>query len=281
MAFTSETIELASGREQVVHRAGAGAPVLWLHSLFGFDEDDPLVAALAESHEVIAPLCPGFADTAELVDLMDVHDLAQVYDDVLVALGVPRAAVVGHSFGAMIGAELAARRQDAVTSLVLLSPLGLWDDERPVADLFALPYPDMPSLLYADPSRARGGADTSSLDGDVERLVTLAQALTSIAKFLWPIPDRRLRTRLYRVVAPTLVVFGEEDAWVPASYADDFAGGVANGRSAIVPGAGHMLHLERPDETVPLVTGFLEEHATARTDRASGERGGPPVASGR
>jgi len=269
MAFTSDTITLANGREQVIHRAGAGAPVLWLHGLFGFDEDDPLVAALTESHEVIAPVCPGFADTAELVDLMDVHDLAQLYDDILVALGIGRAAVVGHSFGAMIGAELAARRQDAVAGLVLLSPLGLWDDERPVADLFALPYPDMPSLLYADPSRASGGADTSSLDGDVERLVTLAQALTSVAKFLWPIPDRRLRTRLYRVVAPTLVVFGADDAWVPASYADDFVAGLPHGRAEIVAGAGHMLHLERPEETIPLVTGFLEEHAVARLDAAS------------
>jgi pimeloyl-ACP methyl ester carboxylesterase len=269
MTFASDTITLGNGREQVIHRAGAGAPVLWLHGLFGFDEADPLVQALAESHDVIAPVCPGFADTAELVDLMDVHDLAQLYDDVLVALDIHALAVVGHSFGAMIGAELAARRQDAVAGLVLLSPLGLWDDERPVADLFALPYPDMPDLLYADPGKARGGADTSSMDGDVERLVTLAQALTSVAKFLWPIPDRRLRTRLYRVVAPTLVVFGEKDAWVPASYADDFVAGVAAGRSAIVPGAGHMLHLERPDETIPLVTGFLEEHAAARLDAAS------------
>ena len=269
MGFTSRTIMLANGREQVIHRAGAGTPVLWLHGLFGFDEDDPLVAALAESHDVIAPVCPGFADTAELVDLMDVHDLAQLYDDILVALGIGRAAVVGHSFGAMIGAELAARRQDAVACLVLLSPLGLWNDERPVADLFALPYPDMPSLLYADPSRASGGADTSSLDGDVERLVTLAQALTSVAKFLWPIPDRRLRTRLYRVVAPTLVVFGADDAWVPASYADDFVAGLPHGRAEVVAGAGHMLHLERPEETIPLVTGFLEEHAVARLDAAS------------
>jgi pimeloyl-ACP methyl ester carboxylesterase len=269
MAFTSDTIILASGREQVIRRAGAGAPVLWLHGLFGFDEEDPLVQALVESHDVIAPVCPGFADTDELVDLMDVHDLAQLYDDILVALELPSLAVVGHSFGAMIGAELAARSQDAVAGLVLLSPLGLWDDERPVADLFALPYPDMPSLLYADPTKARRGADTSTLDGDVERLVTLAQALTSVGKFLWPIPDRRLRTRLYRVVAPTLVIFGEQDAWVPASYAGDFVDGLPSADSAIVPGAGHMLHLERPEETIPLVTAFLEQHPAARLDAAS------------
>lgn len=263
--FAEETVALASGRQQVIHRAGQGPPLLWLHGLFGFDGSDPLVGALAERHEVIAPVSPGFADTSELVDLMDVHDLAQHYDDILVALGLRSLAVVGHSFGAMVGAELAARRQDAVSSLVLLSPLGLWNDDYPVADVFALPYVDIPSLLYADSSKASGEADTSTLDGNVERLVVLAQALTSVAKFLWPIPDRRLRTRLYRIVAPTLVVFGERDAFVPPRYADDFVAGLPDARSATVPEAGHMLHLEQPDETVHIVSEFLEQHATAPT----------------
>jgi pimeloyl-ACP methyl ester carboxylesterase len=261
--FATDTIALASGREQVIHRAGEGPPLLWLHGLFGFDEADPLLRELAAGHDVIAPISPGFADTSELVDLMDVHDLAQHYDDILVALGLTSVAVAGHSFGAMVGAELATRRQDAVASLVLLSPLGLWNDDHPVADLFALPYAQMPSLLYADPSKVSGGADTTSLDGDVERLVTLAQALTSVAKFLWPIPDRRLRSRLYRVVAPTLVVVGELDAFVPARYADDFVAGLPDARSEIVPGAGHMLHLERPEDTIPPVMRFLEQHAAA------------------
>src|SRR5262249_12647997 len=151
---------------------------------------------------------------------------------------------------------------DAVASLVLLSPLGLWNDDYPVTDLFALPYVDMPALLYADPSKASGEADTTTLDGNVEKLVTLAQALTSVAKFLWPIPDRRgrLRTRLYRIVAPTLVVFGEEDAFVPPRYADDFTAGLPDSSSATVAGAGHMLQLEQPDEAIRVVTEFLRQH---------------------
>jgi pimeloyl-ACP methyl ester carboxylesterase len=127
----------------------------------------------------------------------------------------------------------------------------------------------MPALLYLDPTKASGEADTTTLDGNVEKLVTLAQALTSVAKFLWPIPDRRLRTRLYRIVAPTLVVFGEEDAFVPPRYADDFMAGLPDGSSATVPGAGHMLHLEQPDEAIRVVTEFLEQHAPAQMDAAS------------
>ncbi len=268
--FTEETLTLASGREQVVHRGGAGEPLLWLHGLFGFDESDPLVQALAATHEVIAPVAPGFADVAELVDLTDVNDLARHYDDIVRALDVAPATVVGHSFGAMIGAELAALRAEAASRLVLISPIGLWRDEEPVADLFALPYPAMPSLLYVDPSAAHGSTgEATSTEGDVERLVTLAQALTSVAKFLWPIPDRRLRSRLYRITTPALVVFGEEDAWVPASYADDFVAGMPSARKAIVPGAGHMAQLERPEEVVRIVLDFLGIEVPAGADAAS------------
>lgn len=267
--FRAEDITLASGRTQTVHRAGQGPPLVWLHGLFGFDPADPLVQALAERHELIAPTSPGFEDVGELSDLDDVHDLAQHYDDILLALDLDRVPLVGHSFGAMVAAELAARRPQAVERLVLLAPLGLWNDEHPVGDLFALPYPDMPGLLYADPSRARGAGADTDVEGDVERLVTLAQAMTTVAKFLWPIPDRRLRSRLYRITPPALVLFGERDAFVPASYADEFVEGMPAATSAIVPGAGHMLQHERPGEVIAAVTEFLGAGVPARAHASS------------
>lgn len=267
--FSAETITLASGREQVLHRGGGGPPLLWLHGLFGFDETDPLVEALAPHHEVIAPVAPGFADVSELVDLADVHDLARHYDDILRALELPALPVVGHSFGAMIAAELAALRPEAASRLVLISPIGLWDDEHPVEDLFALPYPDMPSILYADPSARHGrAAETTSVDGDVERLVTLAQALTSVAKFLWPIPDRGLRNRLYRITTPALVVFGAQDGFIPARYADDFVAGLPDARSVIVSGAGHMTQVERPEQVIRAVLDFLAVEVAREVDAA-------------
>src|SRR5712691_13421429 len=106
--MSSETIDLSGGRKQLVYRAGDGPPLVWLHSLYGVEADAPLIEALAQSHTVLAPLAPGFADLAELDDLRDIHDLALHYDDILDALDLEQAVVVGHSFGAMIAAELAA-----------------------------------------------------------------------------------------------------------------------------------------------------------------------------
>lgn len=256
--WRDETLTLPSGRQQVVHRAGSGAPLLWLHSLYGFESDDPVATSLAERHEVIAPATPGTTDLAELDDIDTVAELALHYDDLLETLGVGPLPVVGHSFGAMIGAELAAHFPARVSSLALLSPLGLWDDDEPVTDVFAVPYTEVADVLFADPSRAAlRSQETESGERDVEAVVALAQAMTTVAKFLWPIPDRGLGRRLYRVRMPSLVVFGDKDRFVPAAYGPRFAALLPQGRSEIVSDAGHMIQREQPDAVVALLHALI------------------------
>src|SRR5215208_1151436 len=193
--LSSETINLDGGRRQIVYRAGDGPPLVWLHSLYGVEFDAPVIQRLARHHSVIAPFAPGFADLSELDELRDIHDLALHYDDVFDALNLIGIAVAGHSFGAMIGAGLAAHVPTRVSRLVLLSPLGLWHDDHPVADLFGIPNAEVPKLLYADPSRAPGTGQKP----DVEAVIALVQGMATVAKFLWPIPDRGLSRRLRRI----------------------------------------------------------------------------------
>lgn len=250
----SETLSLASGRQQVVYRSGAGEPLVWLHSLYGVDFDAPVIDALSRQFSVFAPLAPGFADLDELEAIRDIHDLALHYDDTLHALGLASPIVAGHSFGAMIGAEVAAHVPDRVSRLVLASPLGLWDDAHPVADLFGIPAAQRPTLLYADPARAPGGG----VKPDVETIIALARGMATVARFLWPIPDRGLTRRLHRVRAPTLVVHGAEDRFVPAFYTDEFAARLPNASREIIPGAGHMLFVEAFDATLAALTPFLQ-----------------------
>jgi pimeloyl-ACP methyl ester carboxylesterase len=271
----AETLSLGSGLEQIVFRGGGGPPLLWLHALSGVEPEHPLVMALAERYSVIAPLAPGFHDLAELDEMRDVHDLAIHYDDILDAVGVGAVTVVGHSFGAMIGAEFAAHYPRRAQRLVLISPIGLWNEAYPVADLFALPYHAMPSLLYAGDASAHSLVAARSRTADyvealtvereeaeVEALVDLARGMTTVAKFLWPLPDRGLSRRLYRITAPTAIVFGELDAFTPARYADDFAEGIADAERHIVADAGHMVPLERPGEVAEIVLRFLGARET-------------------
>jgi pimeloyl-ACP methyl ester carboxylesterase len=261
MALQQTSIDLPGGRSQTVWRGGDGPPLLWLHGGGGLDPEAPLLARLASGHEVIAPLAPGFADLAELDDVHDVHDLAIHYDDVLEALGIEQAVVAGHSFGGMVAAELAAHYPRRVTRLVLIAPVGLWNDAYPVTDMFAIPFPELPAMLYAEPPEqpANGNGNGAAQDEQqfVESLVTLAQGMTSIAKFMWPIPDKGLSRRLRRVSAPTLVVFGDSDAIVPPRYADDFVAAIPRAEKAIIGRAGHMVPDERTEEVASALDGFL------------------------
>jgi len=144
-----------------------------------------------------------------------------------------------------------------VNQLVLISPLGLWDDRYPVADLFGIPQPEAPQLLYADPSRAPGTGPKP----DIEALIALTRGMTTVARFLWPIPDRGLSRRLYRVRAPTLIIHGAQDRFVPVLYADDFVALLPNASRHIVPGAGHMLTVEALDQMLAAMQSFIRPNA--------------------
>lgn len=238
----------------MVYRAGDGPrTVVWLHGLNGVEADEPIISRLAQRNTVLAPLAPGFNDLDELLAIHDIHDLALHYDDVLDALNLEHTTLLGHSFGAMIAAEVAAHVPRRVDRLVLVSPLGLWNDRYPIPDLFGIPSTEAPRLLYTTPPQSTNGASA-----DVESLVTLVRGMTTVARFLWPIPDRGLSRRLYRIRAPALIVHGANDAFVPVQYADDFVQALPNAQKHIVGGAAHMVTLEKTTEVGDAIDKFLE-----------------------
>jgi pimeloyl-ACP methyl ester carboxylesterase len=252
--FQSEMLRLHGGREVQVYRTGQGPTIVWLHGPHGVRRNDPVIAELTKRHTVIAPVAPGFNNVDELDDIRDVHDLALHYDDLLEALGLDGVSLVGTSFGAMIAAELAAHVPKRVARLVLISPFGLWRDDHPVADLFARPYTTIDTILWKSGQAPEVMTDPANFPNDpVEKAVTIVQAMTSVAKFIWPIPDKGLRRRLHRVSAKTLVVFGADDAFVPAIYADEFAAAIPSARKAVIPDAAHMVAYEKTPEVMRLI----------------------------
>jgi pimeloyl-ACP methyl ester carboxylesterase len=256
-----DTVRLPNGRTWQVYAGGKGPELIWLHGIRGVEANDPLLLKLAERHRVTAPVAPGFTDLDEMNDIDDVRDMALAYDDLLRHLGLKAPTLVGHSFGGMIAAELAAHVPDSVARLGLIAPFGLWTDAAPVADIFAVAAPDMDQLLWHDVAardafQARLAALPEAND-EVERVVGAARRLTAVAKFLWPIPDKGLRRRLPRIAAPTLLLFGREDAVIPKRYAEEFASGLRQVQTAVVDGAGHMLPYEKPDHVVQQIGQFV------------------------
>lgn len=259
--LNNETIRLKNGRSWHVYTGGTGPTLIWLHGLTGINSSDPIIAALQRKHRVVAPLAPGFTDLAELDEIGNIHELALDYDDLLDHLGLEGAVIAGHSFGAMIAAEIASHFPRRAKQLVLLAPVGLWNEKYPGRDVFAEPFVDVESFLWHDKeARAALAARRSNEEGPTnpaEQIIAVAQSLTAVTKFVWPIPEKGLHKRLPRIAASTLAVFGAEDTFISPRYAEDFSRGLRRLQTAVISGAGHMLPYERTEEVAGLIERFL------------------------
>ena len=88
-------------------------------------------------------------------------------------------------------------------------------------------------------------------------MVDNARRLGSAGKILFPIPNRRLSKRLYRLRAETLLVWGRADKLVPPVYAARWQELIPGARLAWIESAGHMLPLEQPAAVAEAVAKFL------------------------
>ncbi len=236
---------------------GTGSPLLYLHGAGGLMWD-PFLEGLAASHTVYAVHHPGSGEGDDLSHLPGIWELVLFYDELLDALGLDRVAVVGHSFGGMVAAELAANSPRRVGRLVLIAPIGLWLDEHPIPDIAGMPPAELPALVLADPTGPLAQALEVPAD-DPQAQFEAAMRMASILHFIWPIPDKGLHRRIHRVAAPTLLVWGEADRLVHPAYGDEFAGRLRDARLVTVPAAGHLPQLENPEPVAEAVHGFLEQ----------------------
>jgi pimeloyl-ACP methyl ester carboxylesterase len=138
---------------------------------------------------------------------------------------------------------------------VLVSPVGLRIPEHPISDLFFLPPNELPAAVFADPSRAEGGAQRP----DVDTLVAIYRDQTALARFTWSpfMCNPKLHRRLGRIAAPTLVLWPEQDRVVPRAHADRYAQLIPNAVLETVPDCGHASYLERPEAIAGAVSRFL------------------------
>jgi len=252
-----EIVEVRGGLLKIrMLSAGEGDPVLYLHGAGGLFWD-PLMDALAANHHVVAPEHPGAGVSQGLEHVEDLWDLVLYYNELLDQLGFERVTVVGHSFGGMVAAEIAATNPERVERLVLVSPLGLWRDDHPVPDFSGVPYHALPGLLLADPEGPLAALLPRPDPNDPEALLQGAMTVAAILQFIWPLPDKGLSKRLYRVKAPTLVVWGKQDRLVDPSYGDSFTAAITGARLELIDGAGHLPQIEQPALLASAVTGFL------------------------
>jgi len=270
----SRIVETAGGRTKIrIYEGGAGEPLLFLHGAGGLFPDDPFLAALATRFRVAAPVLPGYEDSEGAENLRTMLDVALWGLDGIEALGWEKPIVAGHSMGGMIAAEMAALAPREIERLVLIAPAGLWLDAHPIPDLFAtLPF-ELPQLLFHDVALGvkllTGGLPLDAMKHAVETggavslaallarfedtgflqrfLIDSARRLGMAGKLLFPIPERGLADRLYRVRARTALIWGDADRLIVPAYAAAWQQHLPASKLVRVPEAGHMVPYEKPD----------------------------------
>ena len=167
-AMKWQTIETKKGTRCRVLEGGSGAPLVFFHGAGGLLRDNPFLDQLAQGHHVFAPEWPGYGESTGEELLEDMLDFTLHGWDLVEALGLKQPSLAGHSMGGMIAAEMACVAPHDLAKLVLVSPAGLWMDEHPIPDIFALLPHQIAEVLFHDPQQGQalltGGADLSDME---------------------------------------------------------------------------------------------------------------------
>ncbi len=247
---------------------GEGAPVVYLHSATGEGTGLAFLEELADDRRVVAPQFPGFGESEGIEQIEDMEDAVFHLLDLLDRLDFQSPAVVGLSLGGWMAAELATRYPDRVGALVLVNPAGLYIPGAEIKEIFGRRLDEQARELFADEAhpvaqmmiQMADVAERSPEDIPFEALRPMLGAMAATAKLAWDpyLHNPRLIRRLGRVRAATLVVHGEKDGVIPRAHSEAYADGIVGARLVDVPGAAHLVPLEKPTELAALVRAHLE-----------------------
>lgn len=255
---------------------GQGLPLVLLHgtssSLHTWDD---WTSRLKGHRRIVRLDLPGYGLTGPAPDKDYLPArLARVVVKLLDKLGIERADVAGNSLGGRVALTMALDHRTRVERLILIDASGL-SGQRPPS-VFALAQSSLGGLIlrWVTP-RFLVRANTKQVYGDLSRLREEVvdhyydvarregnrQAL--LDRFRGP-SSPSLDGRLKELHLPTLVLWGGRDAWIPPSFAERFARGIAGAQLIVYPDAGHVPMEELPAHTARDADAFLEESDAER-----------------
>lgn len=251
---TSRMLPVRDGEIHLLE-GGKGPPLLVLHAAGGAGIWQPAHERLAQHFRVFAPDHPGFGQSP-VIDCIDaVSDLAFHYVDVLDRLELDKVHVVGSSFGGWVAAELAVLAPERVAQLVLVDPIGLRVAGHPVGDLFAMgPQEKMANLFYDQAIPAR----MFPSEPDIGFILRMYRDEAAFARYAWSpfCANPKLPRRLFRISAPTLILWGEHDRVVPVAHGERYAELISHATLEVIPQAAHAVMMERPDVVTDRICAF-------------------------
>jgi 3-oxoadipate enol-lactonase len=240
----------------------SGAPVLVLADSLGTSRAvwDAQVPALAEHYRLLRFELPGHGGSAAPAGPYAIADLGCGVLALLDQRGIERTAFCGLSLGGMIGMWLAAEYPDRITALGLvctsayLPPAPAWLARAEAVRKAGLASISEQSIgrwftrAFAD----REPAVTAAFAAELERTDPEGYAGCCAA-----IAGMDLRSRLGSILAPTLVIAGEQDPATPPNHGARIASGISGARLVVIAGAAHLANVSSPDEVTTALLGHL------------------------
>ena len=269
------------GHEVIYRMAGAGEGkpvVVLIHGMVNSSRHWREVAeGLAGDYTVIAPDLIGHGDSATPRGDYSIGAHAAAIRDLLAALGVRRATIVGHSLGGGVAMQFFWQFPERVERLVLVSSGGLGPRVSPLLRLAAVPGAS-PALALAARPRVIGAI--AALANELERRGSgKAVYLDAVARALRPLRSEGSRRafiqtlrgvidargqrvsavdRLYLLGAvPCLIVWGERDRTIPLEHGRAAHEAIPGSRFVTLPRAAHFPHLEDPGGLAAALREFL------------------------
>ena len=258
----------ANGLEIACVRAGEGPPLVLVH---GAAEDGRVwrsqLSALADELTVVAWDEPGAGRSSDLPPGFGLADYADCLAALIEAIALGPAHVAGLSWGGTVVQELYRRRPDLVRTLIMVDTYAGWKgslSEQEVRarvagarEMLAAPpgefAPAFPGLFGGEPP-SEVVALLDEMAADV-RPASLEAQLTVMA-------DADQRDLLPRIDVPTLLVWGERDVRSPLQVARQFQEAIPDSTLVVIPGAGHLCHLEQPERFNAAVRAFCRAHVS-------------------
>jgi pimeloyl-ACP methyl ester carboxylesterase len=251
----------AHGLEIAYERVGEGPALVLVH---GAAEDgriwQPQLRGLADELTVVAWDEPGAGRSSDLPAAFGLADYARCLAALIEQLALAPAHVAGLSWGGTVVLELYRHRPDLVATLTLMDTYTGWKGSLPAVEvsarlagaraMLAAPGALDPTFpgLFANGPPAEYASLLEQVSSDVRR--------ESLGRQLEIMAEADQTDVLPSIAVPTLLVWGALDERSPLTVARELEAAIPNAELVVIPGAGHLSHLERPDELNAAVAAF-------------------------
>jgi pimeloyl-ACP methyl ester carboxylesterase len=256
----------AHGLEVAYERVGAGPPLVLVH---GATVDSrmwkPQLDALGDEFTVVAWDEPGAGRSSDVPAGFGLADYAGCLAALIGALALGPAHVAGLSWGGTVVLELYRHHPELVAGLILVDTYAGWKGSLPAEEVrarvelyqreVAAPageFDPAPPGLFAGEPPAEFAPLMEAMAADVRR-ESMRTALSLMA-------EADQRDLLPRIAVPTLLIWGELDVRSPLSVARQFERAIPDAELVVIPGAGHLSNLERPEQFNDAVREFCRAH---------------------